>query len=130
MTSESSTLLLLTTACVTKRRPAFVTDRQRQQRSDVLRGVKKQYRKQPGYYTERKARMGDWAALLEIRRRQQVMRRKREAMERITASCGDSAVKFSSHNNNVLSKQVHVPRRRVAIFFCRGTTPPAQCRAR
>ena len=41
--------------------------------------------------------MSDSAALMEMKQRQQLMRRKREALERITANCGDAAVK--SNNN-------------------------------
>jgi len=36
--------------------------------------------------------MSDMGALMETKRRQQVMRRKREALERLSVNCGDAAV--------------------------------------
>jgi len=38
--------------------------------------------------------MADTAALMETKRRQHVMRKRREALERITANCRDATVKF------------------------------------
>jgi len=38
--------------------------------------------------------MSDMPAIMETKRRQQLMRKRREALERINANCGDAAVKL------------------------------------